>query len=388
MRTSRPWQWALAIAVAIGFAGAPCSPRAQDQPALGTQEDHLTLVLPEPQPHWVYILEPAFPNLIVSKVWILDADTLEFKGMLSAGALATFVMQPDKSELYVGETFWSRGSRGDRTDVVTIYDTKTLEPTTEVKLPAGRFLVVPKKPNLTLTSDGRYLLSVNMDPSVSVSVVDTKARKYLGEIPAGGCNLTYPTGPASFAMLCADGSFTNTTFDETGKATTENGRPFFDSENDPVFEHAAQHRASGQAFFISYKGVVYPTKLDGMPKVGESWQLQEPGDEGWRPGGWQLAAFHAATNRLFVLMHQGGPWTHKQAGEEIWVFDATTHKRVQRVPLALHSTSISVSQDDQPLLYALTETAALQVFDATSYAAKATKTGIGISPCCLYTPGE
>ncbi|MGH6910482.1 MAG: amine dehydrogenase large subunit, partial [Phenylobacterium sp.] len=297
MRTSAPWQWALAITLAIGLAGAPCSPRAQEQPALGTQEDHLTLVLPEPQPHWVYLLEPVFPVLIASKVWILDADTLDLKGMLTAGSFATMQLQQDKSELYVAETFWARGSRGDRTDVVTFYDPKTLEPTGEVKLP-GRFLVVPKKPNLNLTTDGRYLLSVNMDPSVSIDVIDVKARKYVGAIEAAGCNLTYPTGPTSFAMLCPDGSFTHVSFDGAGKATLENGQPFFDSENDPVFEHAAIHRPTAQAFFISYNGIVYPTRLDGMPKVGARWQLQGSGEEGWRPGGWQLAAFHAATNRL------------------------------------------------------------------------------------------
>ena len=118
--------------------------------------------------------------------------------MASAGyARELWCCSQDKSELYVAETFWSRGSRGDRTDVVTIYDAKTLEPTGEVMLPAGRFLVVPKKHNPTLTTDGRYLLSFNMDPAFSLSVVDIKARKYVGEIETGGCSLAYPTGPAS-----------------------------------------------------------------------------------------------------------------------------------------------------------------------------------------------
>lgn len=308
--------------------------------------------------------------------------------MLIAGAFTLLALPQDNNELYLTETYWSRGTRGDRTDVVTFYDAKTLEPTGEVKLPAGRFLVVPKKPNLNLTTDGRYLLSVNMDPSVSISVVDTKARKYVGEIESAGCNLTYPTGPASFAMLCPDGSFTNVTFDAAGKAELENSAPFFDSEADPVFEHAAMNRPTRQAFFISYGGLVYPTKLDGKPKVGNSWRLQGAGEEGWRPGGWQLSAYHAPTNRLFVLMHQGGNWTHKQAGEEVWVFDATSGKRLQRIPLEEHAITINVSQDDNPLLYALTETAALQVYDATSYALKGVKTGIGISPYLLYTPGE
>jgi methylamine dehydrogenase heavy chain len=87
-------------------------------------------------------------------------------------------------------------------------------------------------------------------------------------------------------------------------------------------------------------------------------------------------------------MHEGGIWTHKQAGEEVWVFDATSHERLERVPLEHHSHSMTVSQDEQPLLFALTETAAVQVYDATSFEHKGTKEGIGISPYVLYTFGE
>ena len=47
-----------------------------------------------------------------------------------------------------------------------------------------------------------------------------------------------------------------------------------------------------------------------------------------------------------------------------------------------------MSEDDQPLLFALTETAMVQVYDASSFEHKGTKEGIGISPYLLYTFGE
>ena len=55
------------------------------------------------------------------------------------------------------------------------------------------------------------------------------------------------------------------TFDAQGQAEVDYGEPFFDSENDPVFEHAAMHRPGQKAFFISYEGWVYPATLNGMP---------------------------------------------------------------------------------------------------------------------------
>ncbi|BCX17876.1 MAG: hypothetical protein KatS3mg117_1558 [Geminicoccaceae bacterium] len=374
---------------AQGQPATPIPPQMPPAAAQPTQEDHPTLVLPEPSPRWIYVLEPVFPYLVASKMWIFDGDDLSVKGMVNGGYLPNAVMSHDRSRFWLTETYWSRGSRGVRTDVVTAFDTKTLDPVGEVVLPKGRFLVVPKKHNATLTSDGRYLLSFNMDPAFSLSVVDVKEMKYLGELDTQGCSLAFPTGNTSVASLCPDGRFLHLTFDSAGRVTkTELGEPFFDSEKDPVFEHAAIHRPSKQGYFVSYDGWVYPVQLDGMPKVGTRWKLQGAGDEEWRPGGWQLAAFHAASNRLFVAMHKGGPWTHKQAGDEVWVYDVRSRQRLQRIPLAHHSPTIAVSQDEKPLLFALTETAILQVYDAVTYEKKTERSGIGISPWLLYTFGE
>jgi methylamine dehydrogenase heavy chain len=390
MRLGAVAQTLLVATTGLGLMAADASAQVPEGAALGTQEEHPTITLPEPQPHWVYILEPVFPYLVSSKVWIVDGDTLDFLGMASAGYTANLVLSHDRSAFYVAETYWDRGTRGNRADVVTFYDPQKVEATGEVLLPEGRFLVVPKKHNAQLTTDGRYLLSFNMDPSFGLSLVDVQERRYLGEIETGGCSLAFPTGPSSFASICPDGSFAHATFDAEGNAEIENGEPFFDSETDPVFEHAAMHRPSQKAFFISYEGWVYPVALNGMPEVGERWKLQGEDQEAaaWRPGGWQLAAYHEPTDRLFVLMHEGGIWTHKRAGEEVWVFDATSHERLERVPLEHHSHSMTVSQDDQPLLFALTETAMVQVYDATSFEHKGTKEGIGISPYLLYTFGE
>lgn len=384
----RSWRSSLLGVALAALVAAPVAAQVPEGATLGTQEAHPTRTLPEASPHWVYIMEPVFPYLVSSKVWILDGDTLEYKGMASAGYVATMALAKDNSAFYVAETYWSRGARGDRTDVVTTYDAKTLNVAGEVVLPKGRFLVVPKKYNLRLSDDGHYLYSFNMDPAFGLSLIDIKANKYLGEIETGGCSLAYPTGNNTVASLCPDGSFAHITIDGAGQASIEDGQPFFDSETDPVFEHAATSRSAKKAFFVSYEGWVYPVAMDGKPVVGQRWKLQGQGEDGWRPGGWELAAYHAATDRLFVLMHEGGPWTHKQAGAEVWVYEAASGKRLQRVPLEHHAASLAVTGDDQPLMFALTETASLQVFDATSYALKGVKEGIGISPFVLYTTGE
>ena len=103
----------------------------------------------------------------------------------------------------------------------------------------------------------------------------------------------------------------------------------------------------------------------GVPGVGAAWSLTGRDESGWRPGGLQTAAYHAGSGRLYVLMHQGGPGTHKDPGTELWVYDVAKRRRVARIALETPATSVAVSGDDKPLLYlvALGETA-LRVLDA------------------------
>jgi methylamine dehydrogenase heavy chain len=58
--------------------------------------------------------------------------------MFNTGHLPNQVLSHDKSALYVAETYWSKGFRGERSDMVTVYNPKTLEITDEIPLPEGR----------------------------------------------------------------------------------------------------------------------------------------------------------------------------------------------------------------------------------------------------------
>ncbi len=384
--------FALALQLSQGIAQERGTEGLPPEAVLEVSEEHTTAVLPEMDPHWVYVLDPVFPHLIASKIYVVDGDGPRILGMMNTGYVPNLAVAPDRNTLFVAETYYARGTRGARTDVITYYDPRTLEPTGETVLPRGRFLVVPKKPNLALTTDGRYLLSFNMEPATTVSVVDVRERRYVGDIEVPGCALVFPTGPTSFSMLCPDGSLVHVRFDpEGGEPEIVDGEPFFDSEADPVFEHAAVSRTDGRVFFVSYEGRVYEGALqpEGLDIVA-SWSLvnEEDRAQGWRPGGWQLLAYHAPSDRLFVLMHRGGPWTHKQPGEEVWVFDANTRRRLARVPLAHPALSLAVSQDDSPLLFALSEAASLTVFDAVSFEEKGTLEGLGDSPFLLYVADE
>jgi methylamine dehydrogenase heavy chain len=87
-------------------------------------------------------------------------------------------------------------------------------------------------------------------------------------------------------------------------------------------------------------------------------------------------------------MHQGRDWTHKNSGTEVWEFDATTGKRLQRVKLPEPAQSIAVSQDADALLYVIADSYRIYGFRlATGKPLYRTKP-LGFTPQLLTVWGE
>src|SRR5262249_49187282 len=153
--------------------------------------------------------------------------------------LPDFVMPQDSRTIYLSETYYSRGARGTRIDVVTAYDVATLTPQREVTLPNGRLICPGKKYALALSTDGHYLFSANMRPATSVSVVDLIRSAFITEIDTPGCALVLSTGDTSFAAVCSNGALMNVSLAVPGVAHKILTSPFFDPESDPVFDAPA-----------------------------------------------------------------------------------------------------------------------------------------------------
>ncbi len=133
---------------------------------------------PEPIPN-VEKLKVPYPasyavvhDFTASKFSLVDTETRRFKGMLSAGQFATIDFSAPRRKYYVGETVWSRGTRGTRQDIMAIYDFASLELIGEVDLPPRRMNVVVNAATTAITSDDRFMLVFNMNPATSVTVID------------------------------------------------------------------------------------------------------------------------------------------------------------------------------------------------------------------------
>jgi len=342
--------------------------------------------LPERSPHWVWVDDLSFNNIIDGRAYLVDADAGRVLGMLSTGALFLNLELPrDYAHIYSAETYYSRGTRGTRTDLITIYDPKTLEPVDEIIIPPKRQAGLPMPHYTGFTDDQRFLLVYNFTPAQSVTVVDPAARKVAGEIATPGCALIYPSGPRRFSMLCADGALLTVELGDDGsesKRSRSDG--FFDPKLDPITEKGA--RLGSHWMFVSFDGNVHDVDFAGAtPQYATPWSILTAAEAkaGWRTGGASHVALHAQTGRLYLLMHKGPVHTRKDPGKDVWVYDVATHARVQRVGLAGPAVSIAVTPDAAPLLLATLGDGKLEVYDVASAKHLRTVTGLGQTPLLI-----
>ncbi|MEH3106908.1 MAG: amine dehydrogenase large subunit [Sphingomonas fennica] len=374
----------LAAAAGAQVTEAPPAPVAAPSATADLQPEEATvLTMLPPQPQWAYVRG----GFGFGGTRIFDGATGKMRGEIDNSSRGDIAIDPAGRYYYVADTIWTRGNRGTRQDFVAVYDTTALKLETEIPIP-GHIIVGGFKQNFILSDDGRTGYVYNYDPASSVVMVDLAKRKFVRSIELPGCASLMPS-PVGFAALCSDGAIA--TVDTTGaKPKITHGAPFFQATADPIFSNFVYDRTKRQATFLSYTGLVYQATLGAAPTVSAPFSLQEaagvpkgttaPLVVNWLPGGSQLMALHKPSGHLYVLMHKGEYWSHKEDGEEIWDLDLATRKVVKRRPLTGKVHNIEVTQDAAPLIFVNDDEGTTYVLDAQTMEEKRRieKTGQGL----------
>src|SRR5882762_6390219 len=332
----------LRIVGACLAAAAALTARAQ-LPAEPLSAEQLA---PQAGPHWVWVNDINFFSMPDGQAFLVDGDSGRMLGMLSTGSSFNSVILPKRSSN------------------------------------------MPMSAAAALTDDERFLVVYNFTPAQSVSIVDVRARKFVGEIDTAGCALVYPSGPRTFFSVCGDGAVLLVTLGEDGKLANRVRSPvLFDAMKDPLTEKAV--RVGDTWYFASFQGTVYP--IHATPRgveLAAKWPLVTAAEQaqGWRTGGLQHLAVHRQRGRLFAIMHRGGLETHKDPGTDIWVYELATKKRVQQISTQHKAGAIAVSQDDKPLLFTcFIESNVLDIYDAISGRYLRSVDSLGQTPTVMVT---
>ncbi len=381
----------LQCALYLGLCIPPLISLADERPPLLPDTLGIVATLPaEPGAHWIWVSDMVWIAMTDGRATLIDADSGKMLGMLSTGYSFNSLSIPRRyGEIYSAETYYSRYTRGKRTDVVSVYDTKNLLPVAEIIIPPKRASTTPKLSSASLTDDDRFLAIWNFTPAQSLSIVDVKQRTFVAEIQTPGCALAYPAGARHYFTLCGNGTVQLIRLDENGQLLSKtDSKRFFDLQ-DPITEKGVRRGQSW--YFPSYNNVIHQIDIqDGKISFPPPWSMVSQKDqrESWRIGGIQHLAIHGTQARLYALMHQGPTDSHHQPGTEVWVYDLDTKKRVRRIVLQRAAASIEVSQDDAPLLYTVNpDIAELVVYDARSGKHQRTIAEVSITPSLLQLPG-
>ncbi len=287
--------------------------------------------MPSDRTHHVWV-----PDRLLGHSLLFDGDTGDVVATIdSPGTLSpkSPLLAEARGEFYSVDLDYSRGRRGDRIDYVTIYDARTLEVAGEIVLPHRTSESNASLHHIALLDGGRFLVVFSQFPLALATVVDLESRSVAEAVTMTGCAGVYATGEDTFATLCGNGSVVQHRLTPDGRlASRSSSERFFDVVEDPAFMSAA--RTGDSWHFVTFQGSVHSVRFSPDAAIpAEAWSLTDDGERaaGWRPGGLQVVAAHEGSGELYVVMHEGGPGSHKDAGPEVWRFDLATRARQSRI---------------------------------------------------------
>ncbi len=331
-------------------------------PPLPIEQTGISETLPKHYPEsWVYVDESAFFNMFSGKVVLIDVAEdnphKQIKGLMDKSLLGNFTLSKTRGEIYIMESFHERGSRGKKTDVLSIYSTETLDREKEIIWPkSNRLQSLPERYAMSVSGDDRLLYSSNFSPATSFSVIDLDSRVIIAEIGTPGCILTYPLGDRSVVSICSNGGLLTTILNEDGSMKRQfRMPPFFDTDDSPVFEHIAI--VDGVAYFPSFKGLMHEVDFSGdQAEYKGSWSMVEEAekDKNWRPTGIVLIDSDDAGHIYIISGPDGYEGSQTHGGAFIWVFDTKTKKRIQVIELTNWALSLAVTRGEDPYLVVTT----------------------------------
>jgi methylamine dehydrogenase heavy chain len=343
-------RWVALGAPVVGLAAALAAGTVQAQ----LPNETVTTVPAITAKHRVYVLDIAINHIQDGKVHVVDGDTLAYLGVLGSGFGGQSILSSDGNDLIIVTGYNSRGQRGERTDIVEVWDANTMRFKHEIEIPNKRAQALNYEGLVRLSADGRWLFVQNATPATSVTVVDMQNKTTASEIAMPGCWGIYPaqSNPNRFSALCGDGTIATVTLDASGNqgSRTITGK-VFDPDADAWFMSGEQD--GDRYHFASFKGNLVTVNMGGDTAAVEStWSLVPASDrkKNWRPGGYQVLALHGG--KLFAAMHpDGAEGSHKNPAAEVWVYDLAKKKRIARMP-GRNAIALETSSDGSKL-YAL-----------------------------------
>lgn len=370
-------------------AAEPKIPTQLGKEAVSTlQEEPKILSAPPSNAKRVYVTDPGHFN-VTSQVFSIDGENNKLLAMTDAGKLPHVMASHDGKFFAVANTLFARIAQGQRNDYIDLVDAQTHDLIAEIDIPEGRFLSATLERMATLSNDDKFLLFQQFSPSPAVGIVDVANKSFVKMVDVPDCYHLFPAANNTFYMHCRDGSLLKVGYDGKGEVKQENTKVFH-PEDDYLLNNPSYSAKAGRLVWPSYEGNIYQANLnaDGatFAKVFNAF-TEEERKQKWRPGGWMTVTYHRPSDTIYLLADQREKWTHKLPSRFVFAFEAATGKRISKIELGHEVDSIGISQDDKPVLYALSAIdRALYLFDPATGKQTGKVDELGKAPVMLTVP--
>lgn len=286
-----------------------------------------------------------------SRIHIYGQHGLTYKGELSLGLNSQLVLSPDGKQVLAFSNYMKRYTYGPVETALQVFDVATARPLYEIIVPSKAVEANPMSNLIARSDDGHYVYIQNATPATSVTVVDMTRKSVIDEVPLPGCYGIMPARQGlRFATLCGTGKIKTVAFRE-GKHSIKESAKLFDVKKDALFIHSQRAR-NGLLVLTSFQGNLYLIDdSQDTAKLVDILPIARDIPGHWVPGGYQVSAYNAPHDVLFLLMHPNGrEGSHKDPSQELFAYSLADHKVIARSK-APQLTSIVVTQDEDPLIY-------------------------------------
>ncbi len=384
------WSYTLLIAVALLVAACASVDTPAPTPLTPTRfaaPEPIQPVTATPIPlgsHAIYIVDPR-NGYLVSQILIVDPDARREVGRLQTRDTPEIGFAPDGKRLYVADSYSTRVTRGERHDVISVYNAAMSQLLhDDVDIP--KRLLYKGFPNAHpytfLSRDGtRLFVGKYGDPDVHelrLAILDAETFKTLAEHKYPECRdlLPLPDGH----LLC--------------DAITEGAVRFIDPMNiattgavsvPTMFNSGTVLTSAGDRLYIvsdkSDVTVVDLAKPSPQMIVNRAPLSMPPGSQ----IGFRQIALSADGTRLYVgFVH--GENRDRALVDEIWAFDTKTWTRTGTFKLSDPAWHIAVSNDGKQLYSVSPFKKSLTIFDAHIFQEIGTIRDLGDTPALIVVP--
>ncbi|MCG6942945.1 MAG: hypothetical protein LJE69_17055 [Thiohalocapsa sp.] len=284
-------------------------------------------------------------------VHVYGQQDLAYKGSIPTGSYGQMLVAPGGKKVYLLGRYMKRIVYGPVEAVVQIADVPTMTIEKEIEVPIKAVQAADYAGLLGLSADGKLLYVQNATPAQSVTVVDLVGGKVLSEVPTPGCYGIYPALHGhKFATPCGTGTFETFTIDGDD-FSSQMSKQIFDADNAPIYISPLR-RNNGDLILTSFSGKLLLIDDSGdTVRVKDSIDVTSGVEGNWAPGGHEVAAYNAANDVVFLLMHADAyEGSHKDPSQEIWAYGLQQHKLLSRTK-AKGLNALASSPGETPILF-------------------------------------